>query len=51
MLGRSLPEIMQALGHRSESAALRYIHLADTHKRAVSAEVNRAITGWLKPAS
>lgn len=51
MLGRSLPEIMQALGHRSESAALRYIHLADTHKRAVSAEVNRAISGWLKSPS
>jgi integrase len=47
MLGRSLPEIMQAFGHESESAALRYIHLADTHKRAVSAEVNRAISGWL----
>jgi hypothetical protein len=37
MVRRSLPEIMQALGHKSEAAALRYIHLADTHKREVSA--------------
>lgn len=47
MMGKTLPEIKEALGHKSDSAALRYIHLADSHKRAVSAEVNGAMASWL----
>jgi integrase len=47
MMGKSLPEIMQALGHKSPTVALRYIHLADVHKRRVSREVNAQLGEWL----
>jgi integrase len=46
MLGKSLPEIMEALGHRTAEAAMRYVHLADGHKSRVSVEVNEQITAW-----
>ncbi|MFZ1007209.1 MAG: tyrosine-type recombinase/integrase, partial [Candidatus Sulfotelmatobacter sp.] len=48
MLGKTLPEIMQALGHKSPNVALRYIHLSDSHKRKVAAEVNLQIAAWSK---
>ncbi|HVT59001.1 MAG TPA: site-specific integrase [Thermoanaerobaculia bacterium] len=53
MMGKTLPEIMQALGHKSPTVALRYTHLADTHKRRVSQEVNARLGEWigmLRPA-
>ena len=46
MLGKSLPEIMEALGHKTAEAAMRYVHLADGHKTRVSAEVNEQISAW-----
>jgi integrase len=46
MLGKSLPEIMDALGHKTAEAAMRYVHLADGHKTRVSAEVNEQISAW-----
>jgi integrase len=46
MLGKSLPEIMEALGHKTAEAAMRYVHLADGHKTRVSVEVNEQITAW-----
>lgn len=48
MMGKSLPEIMQALGHKSPHVALRYTHLADAHKRRVSREVNVQMQAWLE---
>jgi len=47
MMGKTLPEIMQALGHKSAAVALRYTHLADAHKRRVSREVNAQLGEWL----
>jgi hypothetical protein len=47
MLGKTLPEIMEALGHKTPAVALRYIHIADSHKRKVSAEVNAKLTDWM----
>jgi integrase len=46
MLGKSLPEIMAALGHKTASAAFRYIHLADAHKRQVAVDVTRQLAVW-----
>jgi integrase len=48
MLGRTLPEIMQALGHTTPTVALRYIHLSDSHKRGVAAQMNEQMDGWLR---
>jgi integrase len=48
MMGKSLPEIMQALGHKTPTVALQYIHLADSHKRAVSQDINSRLEEWLK---
>jgi integrase len=47
MMGKTLPEIMQALGHKSPTVALRYTHLADAHKCRVSQEVNAKLGEWL----
>ena len=47
MIGKTLPEIMQALGHKSPTVALRYTHLADSHKRKVSQDVNARLGEWL----
>ncbi len=49
MMGKTLPEIMAALGHTTPTVALRYIHLADESKRDVSREVNAQISSWLHP--
>lgn len=46
MLGKSLPEIMAALGHKTPTVALRYVHLADERKRGVTRDVVTAITEW-----
>ena len=46
MMGKTLPEIMAALGHRTPAVALRYVHLADDHKRRVSAEVGAKVKEW-----
>jgi hypothetical protein len=46
MLGKTLPEIMAALGHKTSTVALRYIHLSDAHKRRVAGEVNSQIQAW-----
>lgn len=46
MLGKTLPEIMAALGHKTERVALRYVHLADSKKRDVARDVATAIEGW-----
>lgn len=48
MLGKTLPEIMQALGHSTPTVALRYIHLSDAHKRRVAADMNSQLTEWIK---
>ncbi|MDP9122167.1 MAG: site-specific integrase [Acidobacteriota bacterium] len=48
MLGRTLPEIMQALGHKTPTVALRYVHLSDAHKRQVAAEVNSQLQDWIE---
>lgn len=50
MMGKSLPEIMQALGHKTPAVALRYTHLADSHKRQVSREVNTQLVEWISAA-
>jgi integrase len=47
MLGKTLPEIMEALGHKTPAVALRYIHIADSHKQKVSAEVNAKLNDWM----
>jgi integrase len=47
MMGKTLPEIMQALGHKSPAVALRYTHLADAHKHRLSREVNTQLGEWL----
>jgi integrase len=47
MLGKTLPEIMEALGHKTPAVALRYIHIADSHKGKVSAEVNAQLADWI----
>lgn len=47
MMGKTLPEIMQALGHRSPTVALRYVHLADAHKSRVSQEINSRLGEWV----
>jgi integrase len=47
MMGKTLPEIMRALGHKTPAVALRYIHLSDAHHRKVSADVNAEIVGWV----
>ena len=47
MMGKTLPEIMRALGHKTPAVALRYIHLSDAHHRKVNAEVNSEIVGWV----
>jgi integrase len=49
MMGKTLPEIMQALGHKSPAVALRYTHLADAHKRRVSSDVNAQLAAWVGP--
>ncbi len=57
MMGKTLPEIMQALGHKSAAVALRYTHLADAHKRRVSREGQRSarsmarVERWLSPGT
>ena len=51
MMGKTLPEIMQALGHKDPGVALRYIHLADAHKRRVSQDVNAKLGEWLSASS
>jgi len=51
MLGKTLPEIMQALGHKTPTVALRYIHLSDGHKRTVSAELSSRIDTWSQTAA
>jgi integrase len=48
MLGKSLPEIMAALGHKTPAAAFRYIHLADAHKRQVAVDVTHQLAIWAK---
>jgi integrase len=47
MLGKTLPEIMQALGHSTPTVALRYIHLSDAHKRRVAVDMNAQLTEWI----
>lgn len=47
MLGKSIPEIMAALGHKTPAVALRYVHLASGHQRQVSAEVNARLGEWV----
>jgi integrase len=47
MMGKTLPEIMQALGHKDPGVAFRYIHLADAHKRLVSQDINMRLGEWL----
>jgi integrase len=47
MMGKTLPEIMRALGHKTPAVALRYTHLSDAHHRQVSADVNSEIVGWV----
>ncbi len=51
MMGKTLPEIMQALGHRDPRVSLRYVHLADAHKRQVSQELNARLSEWLGGAA
>lgn len=46
MMGKTLPEIMAALGHKTPAVALRYVHLAGQHVREVNAEVNAQIEKW-----
>lgn len=50
MIGKTLPEIMQALGHKGPGVALRYVHLADAHKRRVSQDVNARLGEWMQGA-
>jgi integrase len=47
MMGKTLPEIMQALGHKDPRVSLRYVHLADAHKRQVSQDINARLSEWL----
>ncbi|MDP9120049.1 MAG: site-specific integrase [Acidobacteriota bacterium] len=47
MMGKTLPEIMQALGHKDPGVALRYVHLADAHKRRVSQDINARLGEWI----
>jgi integrase len=51
MMGKTLPEIMQALGHKDPGVALRYVHLADAHKRRVSQEINARLGEWITVGS
>jgi integrase len=51
MMGKTLPEIMQALGHKDPGVALRYVHLADAHKRLVSQELNARLGEWMASSS
>src|ERR1700739_2305796 len=46
MLGKTLPEIMEALGHSTPTVALWYIHLSDVHKRRVAAEMSGQLDEW-----
>lgn len=46
MIGKTLPEIMAALGHQTPTVALRYIHLADRQKRDVARDVAAAMAEW-----
>ncbi len=48
MLGKTLPEIMRQLGHKTAQASMRYVHLADQHAQAVSKEVGAALAEWSK---
>jgi integrase len=48
MLGKTLPEIMAALGHATTTVAMRYVHLADAAKRGVSREMNDQLSSWLQ---
>lgn len=51
MMGKSLPEIMQALGHKSIQSTMRYAHLASQHKSRVAAELGAQLDSWTKPPS
>ncbi len=51
MMGKTLPEIKEALGHRTDQAAMRYIHLSDLHKQKVSGELNRQLETWIGSGS
>lgn len=46
MIGKTLPEIMAALGHKTPTVALRYVHLADRQKRDVARDVAAAMAEW-----
>jgi integrase len=46
MSGASDRELMEALGHRSESMVVRYSHLADEHKRRVAGRLVVAVEEW-----
>lgn len=46
MSGASGRELMEALGHRSESMVVRYSHLADEHKRRVVSRLEAAVVEW-----
>jgi integrase len=48
MLGKTLPEIMQALGHSTPTVALRYIHLSDAHQRRVAVQLTGELDEWMK---
>lgn len=47
MMGKSLREIMEALGHKTPAVAIRYSHLADSHRRAVSDHLNSQLADWI----
>lgn len=49
MMGKTLPEIMAALGHADPKSSARYIHVADARKQEVAREAAEVMAGWLQP--
>lgn len=51
MSGATGRELMEALGHRSESMVVRYSHLADEHKQRVASRLVVAVKEWASAGS
>jgi len=51
MSGATSRELMEALGHQSESMVARYSHLADEHKRRVASRLVVAVKEWADAGS
>jgi len=48
MMGASLKEIQELLGHKTMSITLRYAHLSQEHKKKAVSLLN-GLTGFTKP--